>query len=97
MPFLYKILFHFEAFVHESIIRVLPPRTCIAGTIAIPLHVYCAIYDAPPTPLVYAVHHTISEMAISCKGQRMPGCVIACMKGRWALKAVSFSLTCSIT
>jgi len=55
--------------VHESIILSLPPSTCTARTIAILLHVYCAIYDAPPTPLVYAIHHTILVIAISCKGQ----------------------------
>jgi len=33
--------------VHESITRALPPPTCIARTIAILPHVYCAIYDAP--------------------------------------------------
>ena len=66
---LYKILFHFETLVHESIILSLPPPTCIARTIAMLLHVYWAIYDAPPTPLVYAIHHTILAMAISFKGQ----------------------------
>jgi len=68
---LYKILFDFEAFVHESFILSLPPPTCIARTIAMLLHVYCAIYDAPPTPLLYAIHHTILVMAISCKGQHL--------------------------
>jgi len=67
---LYKILFYFEAFVHESIILLLPTPTCIARTIAMLFHVYCAIYDAtPPTPPVYATHHTILVMAISCEGQ----------------------------
>ena len=47
----------------------LPSPTCIARTNAILLHVYCAIYDALPTPLLYAIHHTILIMAISCKGQ----------------------------
>jgi len=40
------------SFVHISSILSLPPPTCIARTIAILLHVYCAIYDAPPTPCV---------------------------------------------
>ena len=31
----YKILFYFEAFVHESMILLLPPPTCTARTIAI--------------------------------------------------------------
>jgi len=64
----YKILFHFEASVHESIFLVYPPPTCIAGTIPILLHVHCAIYDAPSTALGYAIHHTILAIAISCKG-----------------------------
>ena len=54
---LYKILFYFEAFVHELIIRALPPPTCIARTIAILSHDYCAIYDPPHTPLLCAIHH----------------------------------------
>jgi len=70
---LYKIFFYFEAFVHESIIPFLPPPTCIAHTIALLLHDYCAIYDSPPTPLVYAIHHTILVMAILCKGQAVEG------------------------
>jgi len=47
---LYKILLYFDAFVHDSIIRSLAPPTCIARTIAIPLYLHCAIYDALPTP-----------------------------------------------
>jgi len=47
---LYTILFYFDAFVHKSIILLSPPPTCTARTIAILLHVYCAIYDAPPPP-----------------------------------------------
>ena len=43
-----------------------PPPTCIAHTItiAIPLHDSRAIHDPPPTPLLYAVHHTILVMTI---------------------------------
>ena len=66
---LHKMWFNCEAFVHESIICVLPPPTCIARTIAILLHVYSAVYDAPPNPVLYAIHHTVLAMAISCKGQ----------------------------
>jgi len=66
---LYKILFYFEALVHESIIRALPAPTCIARTIAILPHVYCAIYNAPPTPLLYAIQHALLVMAMSCNGQ----------------------------
>jgi len=68
---LHKILFHFAAFMWDSILPSLPPPTCIARTIAILLHVYCARYDAPPTPPLYAIHYTILVMAISCKGQCM--------------------------
>ena len=50
-----KILFYFEAFVHESIILLLPTPTCIARTIAMLLHVYCAIY-APPTEPPFVCH-----------------------------------------
>jgi hypothetical protein len=33
-------------------------------------HDYCAVYDPAPTPLLlYATHHTILVMEISCKGQ----------------------------
>ena len=63
---LYKILFYFEAFVRESIILLLPPPTCTARTIAMLLHIYCAIYDAPATPHLYAMHNTILPMTISC-------------------------------
>jgi len=66
---LYKILFYFAAFVHESSIPSLPPSSCAAHTVAILLQYYCALYNAPPTALLYAIHHTILLMAISCKGQ----------------------------
>jgi len=51
----------------SSCISPLPTR--IAHTIALLLHNYCARYDPHPTSRVYAIHHTISVMAISCKGQ----------------------------
>jgi len=66
---LYKILLYFEAFEHDSIILLSPPPTCIGPTIATRVHDYCAIYDALPTPLLYAIHHTTLVIAISCKGQ----------------------------
>jgi len=68
-PSLYKIFVSFEAFVHESIIPLLLTPTCLTHTIAILLHALCAIYDPPPTPLCYAIHHTILVMPISRKGQ----------------------------
>jgi len=51
---------------------IAPPSTCKAYPIAILLHDHCAIYALPPTPLSYAIHHTILGMAISCKGQGAP-------------------------
>ena len=45
------------------------PPSCKAYPIAIPLHDYCAIYNPPTNPLVYAIHHTTLAIAISCKGQ----------------------------
>jgi len=71
----------------ESIILLSPPPTCIARTIAILLHVYCARNDAPLAPPLYAIHYTIWVMAISCKDQsgmrrrlglhKQGGCVLA--------------------
>ena len=58
--------------MHESIILLLPTPTCIARTNAMLFHVYCAIYDAPPTPHVHAMHKSILVMARSCKGQVLP-------------------------
>ena len=54
---LYKILFYFEAFVHESTIRI-PPPTCKAYPIAIRLHDHCAIY-VPPLRPPFSKPHTI--------------------------------------
>jgi len=65
---LYKIVFYFVAFMWDSILLSLLPPTCIARTIAILLHVYCARCDPPPTPPLYAIHHTIFVMEILCKG-----------------------------
>ena len=51
--------------MHESILLLLPPPACIARTIAVLLHVYCAIYDPPSTSLWYAIHHTKLVITIS--------------------------------
>ena len=56
--------------MHESIIFNCPPPARIAHTIALLLHDYCALYDPPSTPLLYAIHHTILVMPISSKGQQ---------------------------
>jgi len=77
---LYKILaFHFKALLWESIILLLPPPpTCKAYPSVIRLHDHCAIHTSPRTPPLYAIHHTILAMAISCKGQR-----VCCIPRRW--------------
>jgi len=47
-----------------------PPPTCKAYPIAILMHGHYAIYTPQlPPPPVYAIHHTILVMAISCKDQ----------------------------
>ena len=66
---MYKLLLHFKALLWESLIFLLPLPTCIVYHIAILLHDHCAIYDLPPSPPLYAIHHTISVMAIFCEGQ----------------------------
>jgi len=43
--------------------------TCIAHPGAILLHDYWAVYDPPLTACVYTIHHRISAITISCKGQ----------------------------
>jgi len=65
---LYKILFHFKAVLWSPSSFDHPP-TCNAYHIAILLHAHCAIYAPPPTLPLYAIHHTILAMTISCKGQ----------------------------
>ena len=49
-----------------------PSPTCIAYRIAILLHDYCAVYP-PTTPILYAIHHTLLVMAVSCEGQAPVG------------------------
>jgi len=69
-------LHRFSVGVHHPLIA---PPTCKAYPIAILLHDYRAIYDPPPTPLLYAMHYTILGMAISCKGQveyKGPQCLL---------------------
>jgi len=65
---LYKILFHFKALLWESTVLLLPLPTYKAYAIAILLHDHCAINAHPRTPPMYAIHHTILCMTISCKG-----------------------------
>ena len=41
-----------------------PHPPALPHTIAILLHDYCAIYDSPPTSVLYAIHHPILVMAL---------------------------------
>jgi len=65
---LYKILYRFKALLWESIILLFPPPMLQRLPIAIPLHDHCTMHAFPPTSLLYAIHHTMLVMAISCKG-----------------------------
>jgi len=44
---LYKIFFHFESFVHESIVLSFLPSTCIGQTVGVLLSQLLGIYDFP--------------------------------------------------
>jgi len=56
--------------VHESILIPSFFRpACTAHTVAVLLHDYWAIYDPPSTSLLYATHHTILVITISCRDQ----------------------------
>ena len=80
---LYQILFYFETFVLESIIRLLPPPTCVVRIIAIALHVYCAAYSPPPTPLLVGIHLTIrGRRQHECLGPRGTSCAQFGMSSR---------------
>jgi len=46
-----------------------PPPICNAYPFSILLHDLCTIYAPPPTPPLYAIHHSLLGMAILCKGQ----------------------------
>ena len=67
---LQDFFFHFQAFMHKSIIHALPSPTCIAHNSAMMVHVCCAIHDPPrpPPPCVYYTLYNIGN-AISCKSQ----------------------------
>ena len=66
---LYKILFHLKAVLWSISSFYCYPPACNAYNIAILLHAHCTIYVPPPILPLYAIHHTILMMAISCKGQ----------------------------
>jgi len=46
-----------QSFCARINLPFIAPPTCTAYTIAPLLHDACAIYDPPPTPLLYAMHH----------------------------------------
>jgi len=48
------------------------PPICIAHTTAILLHDVCAMQELFPTLPLYAIHHTLLVMTISCKCQTTP-------------------------
>jgi len=66
---LYKIFVYIKAFVHERIIPFLPLPICIAHTIAILLHGYCAIYDPPQPPscMPYTIHNWFWQYPVKAK------------------------------
>ena len=55
---LYKIVVHFEAFVHESIILLLPPPTCSFQTTALTIARLWRHIRLPHDPS-YVCHNTI--------------------------------------
>jgi len=69
---LHNIFFHFEAFVHKSILVVLPTPLALPT----PFQYYCTdiaqTTTLRPKPLLYAIHHTILAITISCKSQGAP-------------------------
>jgi len=74
-----KIFVHSKAkaFLHALVSHpcIAAPSICIAHTVAIRLHDEYAIYDIrpPSEPLVFAIHHTVLAVAISCKGELLLG------------------------
>jgi len=65
---LYKRFFYLFVCVHESIISLSTPPICITHATAILLRDLCALYDLPPTIPLYAMHHILLVVTISCKG-----------------------------
>jgi len=59
--------------MHESIVLSFLPPTCIGHTVAIRLRDSWAINDPSSISLLYASHHTILVITISCKGQAEGG------------------------
>ena len=72
-----------------------PTPLCEAYPIAILLHDHWAIYALLPTPLLYAVNHTILVMAISCKGQirRHCGFIVLSVTGSYGRCTIVLSVT----
>ena len=66
---LYKILFHFKPLLWESVILVLPPPLAKPTLLQYHCTTIAQYTPSSPTPLLYAIHHTILVMGISCKDQ----------------------------
>ena len=57
---------------------------------------YCtsiAQYTTPSTSLVYAIHHTISVMTVSCKDQPV-GCLLSLALLLWAIRRQVYTCAC---
>jgi len=67
-PGLYKISLHLILCVQESIIPLLHPPICITHTSAILLRDFVQYMTPLPDWNLYAIHHTVLVMTISCKG-----------------------------
>ena len=67
--------------MHESIIFDCPPPTCRANTIALLLQDYCAIYDAPPTPLCMPNTIQYWSWQYRVKAKVHTGCFLARRRG----------------
>jgi len=70
---LYKIFVYFKVFfcTSESYFSCPSPSASAlpTHTVAVLLHEYCAINDPPQASRLYAIHHTILVITISCNGQ----------------------------
>ena len=62
-------LFHFEASWWESFILSFPPHLQSLHYCNTTARLLRNTRPPPPTPGLYAIHHTLLEMAILCKGQ----------------------------
>jgi len=66
---LYKICLYFKSFVLKPIVLSFFRPTCIAAHCSIPFERLLGYIRPPPTSFLYAIHHNILAITISCKGQ----------------------------